>query len=424
MSLVPKSPSEILQEYGAELNTLIGPNVLQDPVANRSSNLVRILSLAALSLNDIQQKVEAQIVEQNPDNLEGIALTNYAAARGVTRKVGTKSIAILIVTGQQGAILPNGSQLTDRFGSIWETREDIILESPGLGCAFAQGLVYSVDSGTFTLVEDELVYDNTPTPSIFTATNGMMIQVGGSLESDESLRNRLKGRGPLVNIQGTADNTLAAIWAVDGVTLARFAFVDNCAGKGPMFIVKGGDPQEVCSALLQKAGLTGELVGNTSCEDLTCSQVRYQEACPFVLAVEVTLSCDCPAISEDIIKSLIMSQAPAVARIDTINSNDITTLHPDIDSVRFRIIRPLIYSSPTLSDAPEIFDPLTNQLIVFATDEMFGVCAGERHCVDNTREYMTTLKLNPWEYAIIVEDEITFTGNCPEPEDICVPCDQ
>jgi len=417
MSLVPQSPNEIIKDYGDRLAVDFGPNVLQDPTANRGSNLVRLAAMTALSLSDIQHGVEATIVSQNPNNLEGVALTNYAAQRGVQRKTGTKSKAVAVVTGQQGSTLTAGSQLRDRYGSVWNVTADITLDSVGIGCAFGTGVVCSDVAGSFLLDDGELVFDNATIPFIFAATNGQMLEVGGQEESDEALRNRLLSRGPLSNVIGSKDNAIANVAAIDGVEFVRYEFVDTCIGEGPMMVVYGGNPQLICDTILKTSGVVCNLVGETSCG--SCNSVRFQRPCPVLLCIEVTINCDCPLLTQEQIASIIMSQAPAIARQTKVRAADIANLQEDIDSVRFSIKSPMLASCPDADDIPTFNDPISNTPVKFATDNPYGLCGGKPDCGVDENTFVNSVTINPYQYFIMDQSVITFV-NATKPESECI----
>lgn len=418
MSQIPNTPSEIIKKYGDELFSDWGANVLQQPEQNRGDPLVRLMSMAAISLSDIQSGIEANSLRRDPNNLEGIELTTYAASRGVFRKTNTSSMAILIVTGLQGAILPAESQLTDRFGSVWRTTEDIQLNSDGVGCAFAQGIVCASDPGSFVLQPGELSFDNAGMEFIFSATNGDMVTVGGAEESNESLRRRLSATGPLSRITGTSDNAIAKILEVDGVEYANFAIVDSCIGSGPMFIVSGGEPERICDTIERFSGVCGNLVGEVSCGD--CTSVRFQRPCPLLLEMEVFVDDSCLISDEEQIKSLIMSIAPQVARQSKVRSGDISNLQQIIDSVVFRAKRMPLTGC---FDGSELIvtDPFSMEELIFATDNPTGLCGGLPDCEDG--DFSNSISINPWEYFLMDATAITITSSPQQQESDCAACE-
>lgn len=405
MSLTPQTPSEILAAYAIELATKWGPTTLDDPVSNRADNLVRLMSMSALSLSDIEAKVEALVLTQDPNNLEGASLTAYAAARGVQRLTGTSSKAVLVVTGQQGAVLAAGSKLVDRFGSDWSAQSDVILESSGAGCAFATGVVCSDVVGNFMLGDDELVYDNTTTPFIFAATNGQILELGGSIESDSALRNRLLNRGPLANVNGTKDNAIAAILELNDVNFARFDFATSeCLGSGPMFVVHGGDSSQICDTITLKSGVACNMIGEVECG--SCTDVRFQRPCPLLLCIEITVNVDCPITSQEVLTQIIISIGPDIARQTKIRARDIANLSQDIDSVRFRVKRPLLMEC--LDDAPIYIDPIDGSQIKFGTQNPYGLCAGGIDCDEGG--FFNSISINLWEYFILDQSAITYVA--------------
>lgn len=414
----PRTPSQILQTYGNELATKWGPNVLQNPVANRSSNLVRLLSMTALSLSDIEQKVQALIIEQNPNNLEGLALTSYGENRGEPRNTGTRSKAVIMVTGQQGSTLVQGSELVDRFGAVWRTIADITLDSVGAGCAYAMGIACADDVGAQCLNEGELVYDNTTTPFIFAATNGIMLEIGGAIESDEAYRDRIQQRGPLSRVVGTADYALAQLRKIDGVNFARFVNVNTCIGNGPMFIVHGGADADICDGLLRDSGVVCNMVGEVSCGD--CTGIRFQRPCPVLLELEITLTCDCPTQTQESIRSLILSIASRITTQQRLRANDIAVISSEIDSVRFRLKKPKLTTLECDPTVLELLDPIDNSVIKFATNKPFGLCKPAAAC-EEEEPYVNAINIQPWQYFVLDQRFISF-ADCVEADGDCNRC--
>ncbi len=272
-------------------------------------------------------------------------------------------------------------------------------------------------AGTFQLNDDELVFDNSTMPFIFSASNGMMLEIGGAVESDESLRNRLQNQGPLANVLGTVDNAVSALYAVDGVTFVRFANVETCIGNGPMFIVYGGRDSDICETLLKRSGATCSMVGESACG--SCNDIRFQRPCPVLLCIEVTVNDDCPLLTDDAIRSIIMSVAPNIAKQTKLRANDIAKLQGDIDSVRFAIKKPELHGCPEQST--QVYnDPLSNTPLRFATSNPFGLCGGQVDC-GTPPTFVNSVTLNPWQYFIMDASQITFV-RAPKPTSDCVVC--
>ena len=293
---MPRSSSEILQEYAAQIFDVWGNTPLSDPVANRNDPLVKILSGAAAGQSELEHAFEAFVASGNLPNLEGQALTSAAAMRGVYRKNGTLSKAVVMVVGDIGSVLEKGSEFTDRYGAVWKTVTDVELPS-----GYGMGVVCAEDPGSQILSPRELSLDTTGTPWIHSATNGIMIEVGGQVENDQALIYRAMNRGPMAHIEGTKDRVLAEIDALDGVNFSRYGFVKSCIGDGPMFVISGGNDSDIGETIKLNAGMSyGGLVGGSVYQDEDCTEIRFQRPCPVLLHIDVTLSCDCPAQDADI----------------------------------------------------------------------------------------------------------------------------
>lgn len=411
--MTPQTPEQILTDLAAEIQADWGPTPLQDPVANRSDNLVRLVSHWAVSISDLQWAFEAFIQRNNIAALEGELLTAAAAVRGITRKTGALSKTTIMVTGLNGTTLPAGSELMDRFGMNWITQSDIKLSPKGAGCAFGQGVACAETSGSFTLFPGELRYDNIATPYINAATNGIMLEIGGEQESDDALRNRILNRGPLSLISGTSDAALSAIYAVDGVNFARYEQVETCDGSGWMFVVHGGNDAEICEAIKRHAGLgVCALLGDNSCES-HCADVHFQRACPVLTCLKITLSCDCPEPDENTIKSQILSAAPSLALENRITAKDIARLSDQIIKVEFSTKKRPLYACID-QDTPTIIDPVDDTEIPFASTNPCGICAGVIECAEN-EEFLPCAQFHPWEYPIIDAEYITVERDCSGP---------
>ncbi len=416
--MIPRSSEEILKEYAAQIQDVWGNTPLSDPQANRSSNLVRLLTAASLGQSGLELAFEAFIARNNIPALEGAMLDAAGAIRGVVRKTATKSKATIMVTGSDGSVMPEGTELADRFGGKWQTQSDIKLALRGGLCAFGQGVVCAVEVGSFVLKDKELFFNDPSMPWIYAATNGLMLELGGEQESDQAYRNRILNRGPLAHIKGTQNAAMSAIYMVDGVNFARFSKVQNCDGDGWMFVVHGGSDDQICQVIRLHAGLgVCALLGSTQCVE-HCSDVKFQRPCAVLLKLRVILSCECPVPDAETIKSLILSEAPRIARQDKFVSKQITRLHEGIDRVEVAAINMPLHSCP--EEAETIVDPIDGQEIQWGTQQTNGICAGSVNCDPN---YKQVIKLSHWQYGIIDTNHIEIIIDCEKPtKEACNEC--
>lgn len=415
-----KTSDEIVIDLSQEIEQDWGPTSLQDPEDNRSDNLVRLVSNWGVSIADLYSAFEAHVQRNNIPALEGELLTSAGAIRSLYRKTDTRSKTTIMVTGEQGSILPAGTELIDRFGGKWETQNNIELIARGASCGYGQGVACAVEVGSFRLNPGELVFNDSSMTWIYSATNGLMLEIGGAQESDQAFRNRILNRGPLAHINGTSDAALNAIYAVDGVNLASYTQVQTCIGNGWMFVVHGGDDAQVGEAIKLHAGLgVTSLVGSTVYQDSSCTEIKFQRPCPVLLKLRVTLGCDCPIIDAETVKSLIVSLAPRIAGQDKLNAQEIARLSPSIDKVEiYKQCMPLYGCID--ENTPTITDPTTGESIVWGTDVFTGLCGGQVLCAG---VYTNTIKLQPWGMGVIDSNHIEVIAQCIDAEDKgCATC--
>ena len=402
-----KTPQQILIELSALIADEWGATPLVNPVANRGSNLVRLLTGSAIGLSKMQERFESALANQYIDQLEGCELTAAAQVRGLIRKSDTKSKYTIIATGNECGFIPKDTKLSDSFGAKWSVISDIEMTSMN-GCYVGQGVACADDAGTQTLLDGELSLID-EIAGVNSVTNGLLLELGGALESDQSLRNRLFNKGALSAIVGTEDYLLTALYAIDNVNFARIKRLNDCNNmSGLMIVVHGGDNQEICNTIEQqfKHG-SGVLLGDTSCPSSCVSGIKYQEACPVIIEVMITLACDCPVLSKASIITAIMKNASKIAQQITVKNCIVGCGVEGVDRIEVRKKKmPLATCSQG-----EITDPFTNQEIDMTVDSGCSICGHEDNCPS---EFAGSTKLNVWEYGILDTNHIYFTDNCAE----------
>lgn len=413
--MIPRTTQELIQAIAPQVDALLGNNPLLDPVANQSNNLVKLLTIAMGGQAELEQRIEAIKFLSQARYLDGEQLDLLAAGKCLTRSECTTSKALLVVSGEDCAVLQAQSQLTDSLGRAWSVTEDITLSGNGSACAFGVGVVEATVCGCWNLKEGELAFDNSNTPNIYSATNSVMLEKGGDLESDDSLRNRLMNTGPLHLIQGTSDSLKSALLQLSGVNFARTLQGEFCGQTGSMVVVHGGLDADICQAILNNGVLACSLIGNVECNSSCFSGVRFQRPCPVFIDIFVSLNCDCPTITEEQAQSIILAQAGSVARTNKIVSSTFLKLHSDIESVRLKVRR------PTLGCGEITFtDPITDEVINWNTEDPSGLCGSVSECDNESQIYSQTIRLPEFEMPIL--GNVTFSTCDPVNVVECASC--
>lgn len=204
----------------------------------------------------------------DPSSAVQASLESLVQLNGITRQTGTFSTAPIDVTGDIGATIPAGQQISSgQDGApVWITTADILLNGSGLG----SGTVQAAEKGPTVALAGSLTTILTPVVGWDTVTNPLDAALGSNPETDAELRSRrdksteTPSVAPVEAIFGNLSN-------LDGVEFAR-VFINNTLttdsrgipGKRIAAVVVGGDDQEIAETLFLRSPAGAGYFGNTT----------------------------------------------------------------------------------------------------------------------------------------------------------------
>jgi len=412
--MTARTVEELLQSVSSKIDTVFGNSPLSNPTANASNNLVKLVQMVMIGQAELEKRIEAFQFQYQQRFIENDALDYLASTKCLERLEDTTSKALIAITGEDCALLQQGSILLDEIEREWFVTEAVTLTTNGSTCAFGFGVVEASASGCWFLKDGELTFDNSNTPSIYSATNIMMLEKGGAVESNDAFRDRISNTGVLSMINGTDDRLQSLLSQVDGVNFARVDSGTFCGETGGLAVVSGGLDSDICETLRLQGSLTCSLLGDTSCDTNCFDGIRFQRPIPVKVDILVTLNCDCPVITQSEAESMILAQSTNFSSSTKISGSTLSKLHPDIEHVQFKLIRREIGCG--LDET--YIDPFSGDEFDFFTSQAFGINAGVTDCQNESNEYLGTAKFPIYEMPVM--NEITFT-DCPKVGQ-CNPC--
>jgi uncharacterized phage protein gp47/JayE len=245
------------------MQAIFGPDINIDP----NSIDGQTLGTFAESIANLDLLAETIYQSFDPSSATGAALSRLVTLNGITRKVGTYSLAYLTCSGTNGTVIPVGSLVTSVDGSsTWETLDAVTIDETGTAIVMAQCSVLGpvvAASGTLTVI-------STPLYGWLSVTNASAVTVGTSAETDEELRIR-RAQSTSTPAQGIIDAVYGAILNVTGVTQA--VLYENASeavdanGLPPHsmnLVVSGGADADIANTLWTRRSAGSTQVGAVS----------------------------------------------------------------------------------------------------------------------------------------------------------------
>jgi len=170
---------------------------LEDKLRNEFGNGIRtsprsrfgvLIGITAGMLTQPWELAQGVYSAFRKSSAEGVHLENLAEIVGLTRLDATRSQVDLFCTGSAGTTIPSGSTVShEDTGTLWDTLEDVTLDSNGEGTVPAQ----SQETGPIEAVSGTLTQIETPVTGWNNVTNNSDAEIGRPEESDDELRRRM-----------------------------------------------------------------------------------------------------------------------------------------------------------------------------------------------------------------------------------------
>ena len=321
-----KRLADILAEITAELAVIQDPvtgETLTPDLADENDPLVQHVNAVADGLAATWEQLQLAYNQFDPALASGAGLSGLVQLNGITRRAGTRTTAVLTLTGTAGVSLVAGKQVSTMDDSVVFTLPAAVIGVGGtvdvVGTATEDG---ALEAGAGTVVK--IV---TPVAGWSAVTNVGAATVGTEGETDEELRARQQA-STSASAQSIIESIYSAISNLEGVTYCRVyqnitleADARGIPAKSIAVIVQGGDEDEIAEVIFNRNPLAGTF-GTTTVTITDAQGFTYDvnfsrpvEVEIYVaVAVTVVNSALWPSDGDDRIKAAIVDFSTSGAR--------------------------------------------------------------------------------------------------------------
>ena len=245
----------------------------------------------------------------NAETATGVQLDRQASNAGIQRKAAQNALVSLTITGQNGYVVPMGTEFETSEGDAFQTADDVELDYNG---TIPIGTDPSTLTGTGTvnaISEVAASYENVgphtvviqtePVDEIQSVDNPQAAEGGADLETDYSLRQRIE-QSNLAREGDTAEGLKTALMNVDGVTAVHLQ--NNISDKTDGFgnpphsvhaYVLGGQTDAIFAALFKNAAFGTTFVGQQE-KDMqfgsSFEHIAFDRAMPLNIYIKVSIN--------------------------------------------------------------------------------------------------------------------------------------
>ncbi|MCX2563323.1 baseplate J/gp47 family protein [Acetobacter thailandicus] len=252
----------ILDWYQTQYRSIYGSDVVLD----NSTQDGQWIAIQAQAMNACNQAMITVFNSFSPAKAQGTALSGNVKINGITRSASTNSTCDVVITGDVGTIISNGTIQDTVNRYTWSLPSGITIPSAGSITVTAtcetSGSV-SAAAGTLTIIA-------TPTSGWTSVTNKTAAATGSDAQSDASLR-----------LQQAASTMLSSVVIMDGITggILSLSGVTNVQGyendtdttdsnglpaNSIALVVKGGDASEIATVIANKKTMGTPTYGTTT----------------------------------------------------------------------------------------------------------------------------------------------------------------
>lgn len=204
----------------------------------------------AEKLNDTNEAALAAYNARSPSTAIGAGLDAVVGINGIQRKVASRSVCDVQITGTAGTTIINGA-VTDINGNVWDLPASVSIPETGTITVSATCREYGIigaSPNTLTIIK-------TPTLGWISVTNSGEATVGNVVETDSQLRAR-RAQSVAIPSRAILDGLRGAIAAIDDVT--RQVVLENdqkntdkngLPANSICAVVEGGSDEEIARTI-------------------------------------------------------------------------------------------------------------------------------------------------------------------------------
>jgi len=352
----------LLEELNSEVKAIFGDNFNVSPESPDG----QINGVVSESNANLWELAEEAYNAFNPKAASGAALSNLVQLNRITRRPEVASKATVILSGDQGTVVPEGSLISASSDITFSTNSSVTIPASGS----IQSEVTAVVVGPLQALADTLINIDTPISGWDSVTNPEDAVLGADEESDSDLRAR-RERSVTVTAKAILDTILAGILSVDAVKEAfiyendtnSLDSVTSTPARQFQAVVLGGTDEAIAKAIyndkpigIGSFGSTTVAVSDTQGFTHDINFTRPIEVAIYV-TVTISLLKGFPVEGSDNIKSNILNYAEGnlvTGRGFGVGSNIITSeLYTPINLVAGHTVNSLLIgksSSPATDD--------------------------------------------------------------------------
>ncbi|HCA4640326.1 TPA: baseplate J/gp47 family protein [Klebsiella pneumoniae] len=225
----------------------------------------QMVALVALAIHDANNTAISVYRSFSPSTALADALTSNVKINGITRRAATNSTVDVLIEGEAGTLITNGS-VKDANGIIWNLPAQVAIGIDGTVIATASCSV----AGAVAAPAGSVNKINTPTRGWVSATNPQAATVGVAAETDAELRVRQSQSVALASLS-PFDAVDGAIANVEGVTRHKLfendtevTDVNGLPAHSISAVVEGGDATVIANTIRSVKGQGVSTFGMTA----------------------------------------------------------------------------------------------------------------------------------------------------------------
>ncbi|HIB5012355.1 baseplate J/gp47 family protein [Klebsiella quasipneumoniae] len=225
----------------------------------------QLVALVALAIHDANNTAISVYRSFSPSTALADALTSNVKINGITRRAATNSTVDVLIEGEAGTLITNGS-VKDANGIIWNLPAQVAIGIDGTVIATASCSV----AGAVAAPAGSVNKINTPTRGWVSATNPQAATVGVAAETDAELRVRQSQSVALASLS-PFDAVDGAIANVEGVTRHKLfendtevTDVNGLPAHSISAVVEGGDATVIANTIRSVKGQGVSTFGMTA----------------------------------------------------------------------------------------------------------------------------------------------------------------
>lgn len=308
--------AEALEYLQTKFRSIYG----QDIYIEADSQDGQWLAVLAKEFSDTGAVAVAIYRSFSPATAQDDALSSNVKINGIKRNSASYSVVDLLISGEVGKTITNGSARDDD-GNIWALPSTVTIPPAGQITVTATCTVL----GAISAIAGSVKTINTPTRGWQSVTNPAAATPGNAIEVDPALRARQKTSTAIPSLT-VFDGIVGAVANVDGVTRYRgyendtkVTDANGIPGNSIAIVVDGGDAVEIAQAIAAKKGPGGGTYGTTSevvtdiyGRPITIRFFRKTDA-PISVAITLKALTGFTSLVQDDIKTAVAAYINAVA---------------------------------------------------------------------------------------------------------------